>query len=354
MSHFSFKNVAVKGITACVPSNIIDNKDFSPILSEKEARQVIMATGIKERRFCDETTCASDLCAVAADKLLKDMKVPRESIDLLIFMTQTPDYASIPATSSILQNRLGLPKTTAAFDIVQGCAGFVYALSTALSYAASCGSRVLLLVGDTLSKVVSPSDRNTGLLFGDAGTAALIDYDPTVAESYFSLNSDGAGEGAIKIEDGGYRNPTTETSREMIEYPDGSRRSNHQMRMDGMSVFDFTMREVTDDVEKLLVHAEENLSNIDALVFHQSNRMMIKAFARKLKLSFDKVPISLDRFGNTSAASIPLTLVSEFGNDTVVNKKLVMSGYGAGLSWGSCLLNLQECYIGRVIEFNGI
>jgi len=351
MSVITFKNVCISGMSAVVPKNIIDNRYFTDIFTEKEIANAIKTTGIAERRFVDNNICSSDLCFEAAEILLNDMRIDRNSIDLLIFVSQTPEYHQ-PATAPILQHRLGLSKTCGSFDINLACSGYIYGLSTAFSYVAQNGiDRVLLLVGETLSKIISKEDRATSLLFGDGGTATLIEKKGDNSASYFSLNSDGSGDSVLKISGGGYRNQSSEETLKIKDYEDGSKRSDEQLFMDGMEVFNFTMREVPKDIKRILKFSKINLNEIDYIVFHQANKFMTDFFAKKLKYPIERVPYSLQKFGNTSAVSIPLTIVSEM-KDTLTDqtKQVIMSGYGGGLSWGTALLNLNDVYISKLVE----
>jgi len=291
------------------------------------------------------------LCFEAAEILLNDMRIDRNSIDLLIFVSQTPDYHQ-PATAPILQHRLGLSKLCGSFDINLACSGYVYGLSTAFSYVAQNGiDRVLLLVGETLSKIISKKDRATSLLFGDGGTATLIEKKEDNPASYFSLNSDGSGESVLKINGGGYRNQSSEETLKIKNYEDGSKRSDEQLFMDGMEVFNFTMREVPKDIKHVLQYSNYILEDVNYIVFHQANKFMTDFFAKKLKYPIERIPYSLQKFGNTSAVSIPLTIVSEM-KDLLnnQNKRIIMSGYGGGLSWGTALLEMNNVYISKLSE----
>ena len=351
MSLIKFSIAGISGISAVVPKTVIDNNNFTDIFNEKEIKNTIKTTGIAKRRFADEDVCSSDLCYEAADMLFDEMEIERNSIDLLIFVSQTPDYHQ-PATACIIQNRLGLSKSTGAFDINLACSGYIYGLSTAFSYVSQDGiNRVLLLVGETLSKIISKKDKATSLLFGDGGTATLIEKKDKNAISYFSLNSDGAGESVLKIEGGGYRNQSSGKTLKFKEYNDGSIRSDEHLFMDGMEAFNFTMREVPKDIKRVLKYSQYSLDKVDYIVFHQANKFMTDFFAKKLKYPIDRVPYSLQKFGNTSAVSIPLTIVSEM-KDLLddQNKRIIMSGYGGGLSWGTVLLNLDSVYIAALKE----
>ena len=212
MAFINIDNVKISGISSCVPMHTAQNLEYPEFFSEKEKKKLVKNTGIKQRRIANDSTTASDLCFYATERLLEEMNISRDSIDVLLFSSQTPDYR-IPMTSTILQHRLNLPKTTAAFDLNIGCSGFTYGLSVAFSLASQAGvDRVLFLVGETLSKILSKQDKSTTLLFGDGASAVLIEKSVASKPTYFSLNSDGSGEDAIKIPDGGYRNVVTKES----------------------------------------------------------------------------------------------------------------------------------------------
>lgn len=318
-------------------------------MSEEEAEKMIESVGIRERRTCDDTTCASDLCYAAAKKLIDDNGIDPQSIDMLLFMSQSADYRC-PATACILQHRLGLSKECAAMDLSLACSGYVYSLSCAMAYASLPGiNRVLLLDGETFSKLVNPRDKVNVPLYGDAGTATLVekgDFD----ESVFILNTDGSGEDAVKIP-AGMRNPVTSQSCEEKERENGNWRNDLQVYMDGMEVFNFAIRVVPKGVRNILSATSTAIDDIDYLVFHQSNRFMTDFFTKKLKFDPEKVPYCIGRFGNTSSASVPLTIVSELQGKLNDCKNVVMCGFGAGLSWGTANIHFKDCKISDIVEY---
>lgn len=351
MALLKFKNIGISGIAAAVPKKIIENYSYTEHFDREVVKEIVDKIGIKERRFADENTCSSDLCFAAATKLLSDMKINKAEIDLLIFVSQTPDYR-MPATSVLLQERLGLPKSTAAFDISLGCSAFIYGLSAVYAFMQTGGFRkVLLLDGETRSKVYSPKDRKTAFLFGDGGVAALIESGEEFGESFFSLNSDGSKESLIKINAGGYRNPSsTETVQENIVDGNGNVRSEEQGYMLGADVFNFVLNEVPKDIRLLMEYSQNELSAIDFFVLHQANSYMNNYLSKKLKLDLSKVPSSIEKFGNTSSVSIPLTIVSELKHNFSGNKKILLSGFGVGMSWASAIINSGNCYISELVE----
>jgi 3-oxoacyl-[acyl-carrier-protein] synthase III len=350
MANLIFDGVGITGISACVPRNKNKNSDYKHLFGYEDFEKSIETIGIIEKRIADKNICASDLCFAAAEKLIEDLKIERNSIDVVIFMTQTPDY-QIPATSPLLQHRLKLPKTTACFDINLACSGYIYSLCTAFAYASQTGiNRVLLLAGETLSRFTSQKDKSTVLLFGDAGSATLIEKNSECKKAYFSLNSDGSGSSVLRIPNSGYREPVTLKSFEEVTDDEGNTRNGLQLYMDGMEVFNFTMREVPKDIKKILEFAHKPIDSLDYIIFHQANKFMTDFFAKKMKYPIDRVPYSLDKFGNTSTASIPLNIVSEMQNSFRTPKQILMAGYGAGLSWGTALFESFQCHLSELIE----
>jgi len=314
-------------------------------------KEIIDKVGIKERRFADDKTCSSDLCFAAADKLIAKMEVDRSEIDLLVFVSQTPDYR-MPATSVLLQHRLGLSKSTMAFDLNLGCSGFIYGLSVIYALMQNSGLRkALLLDGETRSRIYSPKDRKTAFLFGDGGIAALIEKDEKFGKSYFSLNSDGSLEDLIKINAGGYRNPSSiETLQEKVVDEYGNIRSEEHGYMNGSEVFNFVIKEIPKDIKATLDFAGRTKENIDFFVFHQANDFMNNYLMKKLKLTADQVPSTIAEYGNTSSVSIPLTIVSELKNQLKENKTLLLSGFGVGMTWATAILNFEDCIITDIVE----
>ena len=350
MAILKYNNVGISAIAACVPQKIEYNKDLGYMMSDEEIQKAIQNIGIEERRIAEQDVCSSDLCLRAAQQLMTDNSIDPQSIDVLLFVSQTSDYHQ-PATAAVLQHKLGLSKNTIAFDINLACSGYVFGLSTAYAYLQNEGiNRVLLLVGETMSKIVSRYDKVNTPLFGDAGTATLIEKGERFGKSLFSLHTDGKGAEVMMIPDGGFRNPVTENS--FVEETDanGDKRTRLQFRMDGMAVFNFGMSEEPRDVKNIVEAAGMELSDIDLLIYHQANKFMTDFFTKWLKFDKAKTPYSIRKFGNTSSASIPLTIVTELKNAYPERSNVILSGFGAGLSWGSALVNLTHCKISKLVE----
>jgi len=351
MATLIFKNVGIKALAAAVPKRIINNYEYTDHFTTDEVRLVVDKTGVFQRRFAEPGTCSSDLCFAAAEKLFEDNGIKRNEIDLLIFISQTPDYR-MPATSVILQDRLGLDHNTIALDLNLGCSGFIYGLAVVYSMMERSKLRkALILDGETRSRIYSPRDRKTAFLFGDAGVAALIERDNCFGESHFSLNTDGSKEDLIKMKAGGYRFPSSaETRKERIVDEYGNIRSDEHGYMDGGEVFNFVIKEVPADIKKVVGLCGISLDVIDYFIFHQANMFINSYLIKKLKLNPEKVPSTVSKYGNTSSVSIPLTIVSEL-KDKLDNRKILMSGFGVGMTWASCVIITGICRISDLVEY---
>ncbi len=351
MAFLQYNGVGITAMSAAVPRRIIKNYEYTQYFPAEQVKEVVDKIGINERRFADESTCSSDLCYAAAEKLLADNNINRSEIDLLVFISQTPDYR-MPATSIILQDRLGLPHSTIAFDINLGCSAFMYGMSVVYSMMQNSGLRkALILDGETRSKVYSPKDRRTAFLFGDGGVAALVERDERFGTSYFSLNSDGSREGLIKIDAGGYRKMSSaETVKERVVDEYGNIRSEEQGYMHGADVFNFVIREIPKDIKALFEYAELDNNSCDYIVFHQANNFINSYLAKKLKFDTSKIPSTIAKFGNTSSVSVPLTIVSELQDQLIGDKRLLLSAFGVGMTWATAIVSFHDCKISNIVE----
>lgn len=351
MAYLNYKGVGITALSAAVPKRVINNYEYTEFFPAIEVKEVVDKIGVFERRFTDADTCSSDLCFAAAEKLIADNNIDRSEIDLLVFISQTPDYR-MPATSIILQHRLGLPNSTIAFDINLGCSAFIYGMSVVYAMMERSGLRkALILDGETRSKVYSPKDRRTAFIFGDAGVAALVERDDKFGESTFSLNSDGSRENLIKIDAGGYRNPSSvETLKEKVVDEYGNIRSDEQAYMNGGDVFTFVNREVPRDIKNTLEYTQRDKDSFDFLVFHQANNFINTHVAKKLKLDMDKIPSTIEKFGNTSSVSVPLTIVSELKNKMAGEKSLLLSAFGVGMTWATAVVPFVDLKISEIVE----
>lgn len=351
MALTTIHNVKITAISACVPKKMESNFDYE-LLTDSEKKLLVKTTGIEKRRVAHKKMCTSDLCFESAEQIIKEYSINREEIDVLIFVSQTLDYF-LPATSIILQDRLKLSKATLAFDIVLGCSGYVYGLSV-ISSLMSNGNfkKGLLLVGDKSTFSLSKEDKSTYPLFGDAGTATYIEYDPSATPMDFNLQSDGSGYKAIIIPEGGTRSPWTKNTDKKIELEKGVKRNMRNLWLDGIEVFNFSIREAPANVLALLDYNKTTIEDYDYVIFHQANLLMNECIRKKIKAPTERVPYTLKDFGNTSSASIPLTMVVELKEKIKNKKNLILSAFGVGLSWGSVAIRNTEINCLPLIELD--
>ena len=347
MAFLEFKNVRIAGISAGVPKKIISNLNpdvNDGISSEYSPEDFVKTTGVEERRVSDKL-CTSDLCYYAAEQLISDLKWNKEEIEALVFVSQTADYI-LPCTSCILQYRLGLSKDCYATDCTLGCSGWVYGLSQVVSLLLNGTiKKALLLCGDAKERAAGPRDP----LFGAAGTATAVEYQEGAPGFQFHFGTDGSGYDAIITPDGGSRNQVSPKSFELEEI-EGKQMHRMQTRMKGMDVFSFGITTPPKSVKRLAEHYGFNYMDSDYLILHQANMKMNNMIAKKLKFPPEKVPSSMLHFGNTSSASIPLTIVTELREKCKSTTKFLCSGFGVGLSWGTVAFEAKDMAISELVE----
>jgi 3-oxoacyl-[acyl-carrier-protein] synthase-3 len=253
----------------------------------------------------------------------------------VVFASATPDYIT-PATSCILQDKLRLRKGCAAFDITHPCSGYTYGLWVVANLLSSGNlKRALLLAGDTVSRMVSPQDRSISILVGDAGSATALEWEAEAAPMFFEMGSDGGGYRHLIKKAGGFRHPATVETSRRTEQENGNIRSDEDLFMDGAEIFAFAVREVPPLTEKVLAQAGWSMDDVDSVVMHQANRFMIRHLAKKLNIPEEKHVENLANFGNTSGVSIPRAIPNKLQESlTKAPRRLVLLGFGAGLSWG--------------------
>jgi 3-oxoacyl-[acyl-carrier-protein] synthase-3 len=322
----------IAGICTCVPSEKFDNVADTAEFTEQEVRKVTGMAGVLSRRIAGSTICSSDLCVLAAQRLMSSLGWKPDSIDALIMVTQTPDYL-LPSTSCLIQRRLGLGDHCAAFDLGQGCSGYPYGLWLASMMLQTGGiRRALVLHGETPTRFTDRNDRSVALLFGDAGSATALEADPkSTRKWHFALHSDGTGFDSIIIEAGGFRDRANPDPRK------------HCVSMVGSQVFNFTIKRVPALIDETLAAAKLSADEVDYFIFHQSNQFIIKHLCAKQSLPAEKVPMTLKEFGNTGGVSIPLT-ITDGGLVRPSDRplQLMLLGYGVGLSWASALVQLDS------------
>lgn len=342
MANFSVGGMSIDAVYSCVPKNTLRTSDYH-LFSRAEIEMFEKTTGIKERRVAPEKTTCSDLCFEATKKLLIDKNVALDEIEVLIFVSQSPDYF-LPATAIVLQDRLGLKKSTMAFDINLGCSGYVYGLSVIQSLMTKGLKKGLLLVGDKSTISTCEKDKSAHPLFGDAGTATLLSFNSNSNQKdFFNLNSDGSGKDAIIIEYGHSRFPYNEFMDDEKEIEKGIVRSKNHLALDGMQIFNFALREVAKSIDSLCLYSNFSKDSIDYYVLHQANKLINDSVRKKLKQPEGKFPMSIEKYGNTSSASIPLTIcANDIFHLNPQKLTLLLSGFGVGLSWANAIVNIQN------------
>lgn len=329
----TIKGIRIAGISGALPGKKVDNTEYASVFDEDTVRKTIESTGVQSTYHSVEKQTASDLAYVAADNLLKTKNIDPSEIGILLFVCAHHDYIA-PATAFVLQKQLGIPEDSIVYDINLGCSGFIYGLQTGASMLLTSDTRkALILFGDSSSRVVSPDDTSR-LLFGDSGAAVLLEK--TADESdimTFGLKSDGTRYNEIYVPAGGFRHPNGSHELKMEE--DGHKRSDYHSHMNGTNVFVFSVTDVPDLVREFMADRSITPDDVDMLFMHQPNLFIIKNLLKKLKFPAQKAPMTIDKYGNTSAVSIPITMCDRYGEDKDGKKNVLMLGFGIGLSWGA-------------------
>ena len=346
--------VAIRGITAAVPRQVARIADYA-VLGEKEREKFSASTGIEERRIVEEGQFASDLCIAAARDLLDRLGWERDSVEALVMITQTGDHP-VPATAIIVQHKLGLPTSCAAFDINLGCSSYPYGLAVLGGFMRSLGlRRALLLVGDVSSRLCSYNDKSAWPLFGDAGSATALELDQDAAPMHFDLHSDGSGKDAIIVNGGGLasRYPLGPEGFVEREHAPGISRHDAHLQLKGADIFSFAIREVPASIRRCLERAGWAQEQADFVVLHQANKMINDFIRKKLGYQPQAALSTLRQFGNTSSVSIPLTLAAHAAL-LAPGANVLLSGFGVGLSWASCTAVLQPGVVLNLLETSDV
>jgi 3-oxoacyl-[acyl-carrier-protein] synthase-3 len=333
MSTMILQPPRIKAVATCVPPNKVDTLKDVTGFSADEIERFVKMVGVKTRYLADETICCSDLCAAAAENILEELQWDRQSVDALIMITHTPDYI-LPATAGTIQHRLNLPDTCACFDVGLGCSGYCYGLWLAsMMLEKGQFKRVLLLVGETPARMSHDKDRSVALLFGDAGSATALEASKENDKQdpwYFALHSDGSRYVDFVVEAGGLRKRFSDDE---LDY---------YIRMDGANIFNFSIKRVPPLVGETMSLSGIDDQDIDYYILHQANKFIIDHLLKKLKLDPAKAPITIDAFGNVGGCSIPLTItMGGMQRPNNQSLKLMVLGYGVGLSWASALIDLE-------------
>jgi 3-oxoacyl-[acyl-carrier-protein] synthase-3 len=321
---------AFRSIGAYIPPKVMTNKDFEKIIDTTD-EWITKRTGIKERRISEENEASSDLGAKAAEVAIQRAGLKKDEIDLIICATVTPDYLCMPSTACLIASKLGLPNLM-AFDISAACTGFVYALSIAKAFIESGMKKNVLIVGaETYTSILDYTDRGTCFIFGDGAGAAIISATDNITEAIVDINcsSDGNYDDLIKTEGGGSKHPC---SQEVLDNKMAC------IRMKGNETFKLAVKTLTSDVKVMLEKHKLSNSDIDHFIPHQANLRIINAVGEALGLSEEQTVITVDKYGNTSAASIPMAMNYAYEQGKIkAGDTVLFDAFGAGLTWGSAL-----------------
>lgn len=330
-----FNHIKIQAISTCIPNQKITLEDQVDLLYDgdvKKAQRIKKSIGLDTRYITDQETTL-DLCFQASLDLFAQVPISQQEIDAIIFVTQTPDFLQ-PNNAHLLHGKLNLSQNCACFDLNQGCSGYIYGLFLASMLIQSGAKHILLCAGDTLSKVVNPKDSNTAPIFGDAGSATLISHTTKETLSFFSIHSDGTGWENIILPNSAFRK-----SAHLSKTPCHSK----TLCMDGAEVFNFSIDKEPKAIQEILQDACKDINEIDYIFFHQANAYIISNIARRLNLPLHKAPSdSVGKYGNTSSASIPLAICDTLSSTMRQNQQVILSGFGVGLSWATCLMSLQD------------
>ena len=346
MAFLTASKVRIAGVSGAVPALVEENMSL-PLFSQEEAEKFIASTGV-ERRHISKKLISSDLCVAAAEQVIADLGWPKDTIEGLVVVTQTPDYHR-PSNATLIQERLGLSKECAALCVSFGCSGWVYGLQVASGMMMSGLKRVLLCCGEGIQAYCT-KDKSTYPLFGSAGTCTALELDREASDIKFHLATDGSGWEAIYIPDGGYRNPCNANSATIEEFEGGVRRARTNVALDGMSVFSFGISKPPKSIKALCEHFEVPIDSIDYLLLHQANLFLNAKIAKKVGVPDEKVPHNIEEFGNSSSATLPLLMVTRL-RDKLVEKPLKFIGcaFGVGLSWGSVYFETNRPIVSNLV-----
>ncbi len=338
----------IRGIVSVVPKRELSLLDNPHLYNgnEKKIKRVIESSGFLKRRVTNIKTTTSDLCEYAAKKLLSKLSIEKETIDGLLFVSYTPDYI-MPATSYVLHKKLGLSENCIVADIPQACSGYVFGLYQAAMMINSGCKRVLLLVGDTFSKFSDMFNDNTAPVFGDAGSATLIDYDDNAGPMYFNIKSDGQHYDALISNNGGFRNIISKDD----FYANGDYK--YSAKMNGAEIFTFAMEKISPSIEEILEFANVKKDEINHYVLHQANKFILQNIAMQLEIQPNLIPAeTLSKYGNQCGASIPCTISDQLEYEVSNNNnKILLSGFGVGLSWISAIVDINQIYCSKILEY---
>lgn len=333
-------NVQVKAVASWLPENRLEMYSLGAVYGEAEVANIIKATGVERARVADADMCSSDMCQKAAEALIEKEGIDKSEIDGLVFVSQTSDWI-LPATSIAIQARLGLSKDTVCIDIHYGCSGYVYGMFQAAAWISTGACKnVLVLAGDTTSRMINPNDKSLRMVFGDCGTATIVTAGNT--QMGFHIQSDGSGADRLIVPAGGFRTPVSEETSKLEWDEDKNGRTQNDLFMDGMAIFNFAITKVHKNINTLIKEMQWSKEEIGFYALHQANEFMANYVRKKLKITADVAPINCRDYGNTGPATIPFLLSDVCSQKQYDLKKTIMCGFGVGLSWGSVAADLSE------------
>jgi len=352
---FKFHDKRISGVLAVIPANerrfVDDMKEFD--FPESRSRKLMEVMGYNRHRVVTEETCTSDLAVFGIQNLFDRGLLRQDDFDALILVTQSPDHF-IPPTSSIIQGRLNLKHDMFCVDINQGCAGFVIGLIEAFLLLEQEGiHKVVLVNADVISRKISPKDRNSYPLAGDAASIAVIERNAEPCAIYANLKMDGTRNDALMIPAGGFRMPSTPETAVLEDTGDHNRRAKDHLRMDGSAVFNFVQCEVPAMIDELLEFSGATRESVEYFLFHQPNRFMLQKLADKMRVPYSKMPSNIvENFGNSSGVTIPLAIAFNL-RERLLRETLqvCLAGFGVGLTWSSMLLEIGNLSFNDIVEF---
>jgi 3-oxoacyl-[acyl-carrier-protein] synthase-3 len=332
----------IRAVRGFLPEDRLTNEQLEPEVGWS-AGEILAKTGIAERRVAAPLQCSSDLAIGAARRLFVEDDVDPDSIDFLIVCTQTPDHC-LPATACLVHAGLGLSARCGAFDVNQGCSGYIYSLAIAHGLlTGGLGRRAIVITADTYTKLIHPQDRSVRTLFGDGATATLVEQCENPGLSSFILGTDGAGACNLIVPAGGMRQPKSSVSSVTTTDAQGNTRSAENLFMNGQEIFAFTLKRVPELFVGVLESARLRAEDIDWFVFHQANRFMLEHLRKKLSIPVEKMIYFHESTGNTVSSTIPLALEEAKQRGILkAGQKLLLAGFGVGYSWGGCLLTWDK------------
>jgi 3-oxoacyl-[acyl-carrier-protein] synthase-3 len=321
-----------------LPDQIVTNEDLKTDFPDWDSKTFEEKIGIKQRHIADKNTTALDLAVNASEKVLQHFG--KEKIDFVLLCTQSPDYF-LPTSACILQDNLGLKTNCGALDFNLGCSGYIYGLSLAKGLlVAGIAQNILFVVSETYSKYIYPKDRTNRSIFGDGAAATIVDISDISRIGNFDLHTDGKGYNKLIVTNGGLRSPYDSNAPEKSYGTDNFFTDNH-LFMDGPEIFNFTISTIPDLIEKTLIKNNYRKEEIDFYIFHQANAFMLNFLRKKIKIPVEKFYINMEETGNTVSATIPIALKDSLLRGIIKpGDKVLIAGFGVGLSWGATIIEI--------------